>query len=284
MTTRLRASAARWALVAALAASPWLLPSPAGAQPRPAPTAARDARETRDRLREVLALYPPALAQVLRLDPSLLTKPDYLAPYPELASLLSEHPDIARSPAYFFGESTPREVDNVRFRAVSMMQDVMMGFMLFSGFAVALLSIGWVIRTMLADRRWQRLARTQTDAHAKLLDRLTSHDDLLAYIQSPSGRRFLDAAPIPLGDTERPPISAPVARILSSVQAGVVLVAVGLGLFFAKNQVFEEVGSALFVLGILALALGVGFVASALVAYALSHRLGLLDASHAHDA
>lgn len=270
--------------MAALAATPWLAPQSAAAQPRPATTAARDARETRDRLREVLSQYPPALAQVLRLDPSLLTKPDYLAPYPDLASYLSEHPDIARSPAYFFGESMPREVDNVRYRAVSVMQDVMLGFMFFCGFTVTLLSLGWVIRTMLADRRWQRLTKTQTEAHAKLLDRLTSHDDLLAYIQSPSGKRFLDAAPIPIGDTERPPVSAPVARILWSVQAGVVLFAVGLGLFFAKNQVFEEIGSALFVVGILVLALGVGFVVSALVAYALSYRLGLIDTAHAHDA
>jgi hypothetical protein len=284
MMKRLPASAARVVLTAILTVSPWLLPSAAAAQPRGTATAARDARETRDELRELLAQYPPALAQVLRLDPSLLSKPDYLAPYPQLASFLSEHPDVARTPAYFFGESTAREADNIRLRAVNMMQDVMAGFMIFSGFAVALLSIGWVIRTMLADRRWQRLTKTQTEAHAKLLERLTSHDDLLAYIQSPSGKRFLDAAPVSLGDSERPRISAPVARILWSVQAGVVLVAIGLGLFFAKNQVFEEVGSALFVFGILALALGVGFVASALVAYALSQRLGLLDAAHAHDA
>jgi len=38
----------------------------------------------RERLRQILEQYPPSVSQVLRLDPSLLTKADYLAPYPTL--------------------------------------------------------------------------------------------------------------------------------------------------------------------------------------------------------
>ncbi len=56
----------------------------------------------------------------------------------------------------------------------------------------------WLIRTFIDYRRWLRLTRIQTDAHTKLLDRLTSNEDLMAYIQSPSGRRFLESAPIAL--------------------------------------------------------------------------------------
>jgi hypothetical protein len=293
MTTRFRAFAGRGALVAALAVVPWLVPTRAAAQPQEpsrrlsAPQAAAaagpDARETRERLRAVLEQYPPTLAQVLRLDPTLMMKADYLATYPALATFLNEHPEVARAPSYFLGDPPFRSQDNVRYEAVRSMQDVMVGMVVLSGFTILMFSLGWLIRTGLADRRWQRLSKTQTEAHSKLLDRLTSHDDLAAYIQSPSGRRFLDAAPILLDEPSRTPVSAPVARILWSVQAGVVLIAVGFGLFFAKNQVFEEIGSALYVMGIVALSLGVGFVASALVAYALSHRLGLMDAARAHD-
>jgi hypothetical protein len=164
-----------------------------------------------------------------------------------------------------------------------MLQDMMGGLAFLIGFTIVLLSLGWLIRTALADRRWQRLTKTQTEAHTKLLDRLTSHDDLLAYIQSPAGKRFFEAAPAPLDAGASVPLHAPVARILWSVQAGVVLVAVGLGLFFAKNQVFEEVASPLYVIGIIAVSLGVGFVVSAAFAYVLSRRLGLMTAS-AHDA
>jgi hypothetical protein len=244
-----------------------------------------DARDTRDTLRGVLAQYPPTLSQVLRLDPTLLTKPDYLATYPALAAFLNEHPEIARSPSYFFGDPPAgRGPDTIRYEAVRSMQDMIMGMMALSAFIAFMLSLGWLIRTALADRRWQRLAKTQTETHGKLLDRLTSHDDLVAYIASPSGKRFLDAAPIMLDETARTPVSAPVTRILWSLQAGVVLIAVGFGLFFAKNQVFEEIGSALYVMGILTISLGVGFVASAVLAYAVSHRLGLMNAAPAHDA
>lgn len=243
----------------------------------------QDAGTTRDRLRELLSEYPPALAQVLRLDPTLLTKPDYLATYPSLASFLAEHPDIARSPSFYLGEATPRE-DNVRLRAIGTINDLGAGLLVFCGFTVTLLSLGWLVRTGLADRRWQRLTKTQTDAHTKLLDRLASNEDLLAYIQSPVGRRFLEAAPAPLDEGARAPLNAPVGRILWSVQAGIVLVAVGLGLFFARNRVFEEIGTALDVMGIIVIALGAGFVASAFIAYAVSHRLGLLAPAAQHDA
>src|SRR5712691_4427405 len=64
----------------------------------PAAVDERTARETRDRLHEVLDQYSPAVAQVLRLDPSLMTNPDYLAPYPKLVAFLAEHPEVAHGP------------------------------------------------------------------------------------------------------------------------------------------------------------------------------------------
>src|SRR5579862_2323901 len=75
------------------------------AQPRPQVVQMQDARATRESLREVLNEYPPALTQVLRLDPTLLTRADYLATYPALASFLAEHPDVARSPSFYLGEA-----------------------------------------------------------------------------------------------------------------------------------------------------------------------------------
>src|SRR5580658_7156152 len=49
-----------------------------------------DANETREALQRLLQQYPPSLGQVLRLDPSLLTNPEYLAPYPNLAAFLGQ--------------------------------------------------------------------------------------------------------------------------------------------------------------------------------------------------
>ena len=55
------------------------------------------------------------------------------------------------------------------------------------------------------------------------------------------------------------------------------LAAGGVGLWFAKNGVIDEVAQPLHVVAILAIALGVGFVLSALASYALSRQLGLVQ-------
>src|SRR2546428_11310379 len=60
----------------------------------------RNARETRERLSQILDQYPPSLREVLRLDPSLLTNDAYLAPYPALAAFLAQHPQVAHNPAF----------------------------------------------------------------------------------------------------------------------------------------------------------------------------------------
>ena len=132
---------------------------------------------------------------------------------------------------------------------------------------------------MLVDhRRWLRQSKVQTEVHTKLMDRFTSNDDLLAYIQSPAGKRFLESAPISL-DAEAPPrnIGAPFGRIFWSVQAGAVLLLTGFGLqFVGQRQQWEEIGQPLSSMGILVVAIGLGFLISAAASYFLSRRLGLL--------
>ena len=154
--------------------------------------------------------------------------------------------------------------------------DDALGFMT----AVAIVGIvfaflSWVLRVVLDHRAWLRASKVHADAHAKLFDRLTSSDDLLAYIQSPAGQRFLTAAPAV--DTLSRSTAAPINRILWSVQAGTVITLFGIGLFVAKSGVMEEFAQLLHVLAILAVALGIGFVVSAFAAYLLSRQLGLLD-------
>src|SRR5688572_31988541 len=72
----------------------------------------RDARQTRDRLNEIFSQLPPSVRDVLRIDPTLMYRPDYVANYPVLAAFLEQHPEIAHNPAFFIGERRYEEQNN----------------------------------------------------------------------------------------------------------------------------------------------------------------------------
>jgi hypothetical protein len=271
------AEAPRPASRAAAAAQPGAAQPAAPATPPVVPYEddRRNAEQTRDRLRDVINQYSPTLFEVFRHDPSLLLNADYLSNYPGLASFLQQHPEVGHNASFFVGQPDWERNRDPRTATIEAWRQTIEHFTIIGAFGLAALVLTWLIRTFIDYRRWLRLTRIQTDAHTKLLDRLTSNEDLMAYIQSPSGRRFLESAPIAL-DGGSKPVSAPVSRILMSLQAGVVLAAGGFGFIYASGRALEDVGPGLFTIGVLAIAFGAGFFASAILAYGLSERLGLL--------
>jgi hypothetical protein len=234
-----------------------------------------DAQRTREELSQLLEKYPPTLRNVLVLDPTLLANQAYLAPYPGLVSFLSRHPEVARNPTFYIGEA-PRPRPDAASLAADMWRDVVQGLAVFTGFGMAIGLIVWLIRTLIDYRRWSRLAKVQTDVHTKLLDRFTANDDLIAYIQSPAGSKFLESSPIKLDPGPRS-VGAPLSRILWSVQGGLVLMALGVGLQVVGRGVTDEAAQPLHALGVLAIALGLGFVISAIISYVISRKLGLIE-------
>jgi hypothetical protein len=52
----------------------------------------------------------------------------------------------------------------------------------------------------------------------------------------------------------------------------------GIGLQMVSGRIADETGQPLHVLGVLGIALGVGFVLSAIISFAISQRLGLIEA------
>jgi hypothetical protein len=240
-----------------------------------------DAQRAKDELSGLLDRYPPALRGVLALDPSLLDNQSYLAPYPALAGFLNAHPEIARNPSFYFGEGAlPRAHPDPASQILDMWRDLLNGLGIFAGFALAVGLLVWLIRTLVDYRRWSRLAKVQADAHTKLLDRFTANEDLLAYIQSPAGAKFLESSPISLDAAPRS-VGAPLGRILWSVQGGVVLIAGGIGLHIVGGRFTDAASQAasqsLHALGVIGIALGVGFVISAIISFAISQRLGLIE-------
>jgi len=279
----IRSAAAVTALIGVLAwtARPAAAQAPATKAPTPTmmQVAVEDpnAERTREQLMELLQRYPPSVGRVLKLDPSLLSNGDYLATYPSLAAFVAQHPGVPRNPGFYFERvRIPTESVETRSEAYRLW-DNLLGWM--GGLGVATLiavSLGWLIRMLVDYRRWYRLSKVQAEAHTKLLDRLTANEELLAYVQSPAGSRFLESAPIALDPGARR-MGPPFNRILWSAQVGIVLTAAGLGLRYVSGRFADtDASQPLFALGVLAVALGLGFLLSTGVSYVLSQRLGLL--------
>lgn len=267
-------------LVAALILAP-----PASAQTPlaspPAPVVATDAREVREELREVLVKYPPEVGRILKMDPTMLANQPYLAQYPALQQFLARHPEVARNPAFYL-EFVRQSYDytaptDPRNRAIDMWGTVFEGVGAFAIVVFVSSMIAWLLKTILNHRRWLRMARVQTEVHNKLLDRFAGTNELLSYIQTPAGQRFLEAAPIPLEAPGARPVAAPLNRILWSVQAGIVLVLGGLGFQYASGRVVDEIGQGVWTIGVLAVAFGFGFIAAGGFSYLMARRLGLLE-------
>src|SRR5436190_9600492 len=73
------------------------------------------AEDTRDDLRAILDKYPNSVAEILRRDPSLMARADYMASYPDLQAFLQQHPEIPRNVEFylegFASWQNPRRMD-----------------------------------------------------------------------------------------------------------------------------------------------------------------------------
>lgn len=240
------------------------------------PERLQNANEVQGELRQIMSAYPPSLRQLIALDPSLLQREDYMAPYPALTAFLQQHPDVVRNPNFYFGAPSYDRPYTDSDRRISAVESVLTSLTVLTGFLTVIALLYALLRQAIEYRRWRRQIQIQTDIHTKLLDRMTNNQELLAYIETSAGRRFLEA-PIPMAAQSPAYSIAPVARILWSVQIGVVLVAAGVGFWIARTTVGDaDLISVFQVMGSLAMSVGVGFVVSALMSWALSQRMGLL--------
>jgi len=233
-----------------------------------------DSRQTRDELITLLRHYPPQLGMVLKLDPTLLSNQSYLANYPALATFVTQHADVVHNPAFYLETiyaPADRDLEPPSMRTWRLIIGDFGGFLVFLIITGVLI---WMVKTLIEQRRWNRLSNVQTEVHSKLLDRFTSNEELLAYIKTPAGRRFFESAPFPLEAGPRP-MSAPVGRIFWSLQAGLVMIAIGIGFDLVSMRVPGSASDGLYGIGVVALLVGVALVLSAIIFYALSRRFGL---------
>lgn len=229
--------------------------------------------EVREQFTRLLQRHPDELWMLLKLDPALLTNDAFMAGYPEVQEFLVQHPEIHKNPRFYLSQFTSPAQDR------SVLDDIFEVLAVVGGIGLTVVALGWLVRTLIEQKRWKQLSRTQSDVHNKILDRFGTSEQLLEYIRTPAGGKFLESAPIPL-HVERPPsgrTSTLATRIVWSVQIGVVTAIVGLGMLLLSAVFEKDSSQGLFALGAIALCVGAGFIASAAVSLKLSRRLGLWE-------
>ena len=132
--------------------------------------------------------------------------------------------------------------------------------------------IGWVVYVIVEGFRRRQQTKVFTEFHSKLLDRIGSAREFGDFFSSEAGNRFLNS----LSSSET---GAPHVRILRSMQAGLVLLSLGMGLFLLTNErTFSlEAMDGLVVTATVAAAVGAGLIVSTAMSYLLSKRLGLIE-------
>jgi protein-S-isoprenylcysteine O-methyltransferase Ste14 len=133
--------------------------------------------------------------------------------------------------------------------------------------SLVVLLLGWV--AWIFGRRGQERLRGQLDLQRRLLDKFSSAPEFVTFTETESGRRFLENL-----STEH---GVHAQWILSSIRKGVVLTLLGVGL--CTLPAFERDLQPLAFFGVIALALGIGFLISAWASYRLSRSWGLLPPS-----
>ena len=255
-----------------------------------------DVRSTQTELIRLLRVSP-TLTTVVSHDPSLLSNQEYVSRNnPQLAAFLAAHPEVARNPEFYLFSHLKHEdgqPDEALEKAVwpdvyraqnppSSFDRVWSDLIPLLAFACGLVAIILLARMFIENRRWSRIFKMQSDVHGRLIERFTSNQELAVYMQSEAGRKFLEAAPIPVAFDQHQRVPSAIARVLTPLQAGIVMVLLGLGLL-SLQQAGPDTQIPMRILGTLVLAPGIGFIISAGVSWFLAQRLGLMPDTAAQN-
>jgi hypothetical protein len=115
--------------------------------------------------------------------------------------------------------------------------------------------------------RRTRVAKAQAEVQTKLLDKFGSSQELLQYLQTDAGQRFLQPEEAP------PEPKSPHSRILRSITAGTIMTFLGVGFVLLSRWIDES----MLVPGVFFLAIGLGFLVSSAISFYLSKSWGLFN-------
>jgi hypothetical protein len=130
-----------------------------------------------------------------------------------------------------------------------------------------IVAVFWVVFSTI---RRLKVARVQSEVHSRLIDKVGSSQEFLTFLDSESGKQLVASIGI------EQPSRNPYNRILASVQAGTILLLLGIAFLFLAF-VISSGQDGFVILGSLGIALGAGFLISAGLSYRLSKSFGLFD-------
>jgi hypothetical protein len=136
-------------------------------------------------------------------------------------------------------------------------------------------TLGWIVHILTENRRRRERLRVFTEFHSRLMDRMGSAREFSDFLQTPGGQNFLDTLSLERGH--------PADRIARAVQLGIVFTCIGLGLLFAGSNVATEIMGGYLVLAAVLLALGIGFLLSAVASFFLARTFGMLHKFELRD-
>jgi hypothetical protein len=264
-------------------------PAQAPAYAAPAPSE-KDVAATQSEMIKLLRLSP-TLTTVVSHDPSLLSNQEYVSHNnPQLAEFLVRHPEVARNPEfYLFSHMNHADggSDEALQRAVwpdmaasrenpPMFQGFVNDLPPTIAFACFLVALVLIVRVFLQNRRWGRIFKLQSEVHGRLIEKFGTNQELALYMETEAGKKFLEAAPIPVGfEQQQQQMPNAVARVLTPLQIGIVLSLLGAGLLTLRHA-SADMEIPMLVFGTVVLMPGLGFIISAGVTWLLAARLGLM--------
>lgn len=263
-------------------------PSSPRANTAPAQTSQKDLTALQDEFLQLLRMSP-TLAEVVARDPSLLSSQDYVERNnPALATFLKDHPEVAQNPDFYLfnnlhpqneppSETLERKLwpQFTSSPSSDVSRELINDGIPFLVFLCVLVALLWLTHVLLENRRWNRIFKLQTDVHGKLIERFGTSQEVLTYMGTEAGKRFLEATPIAVGFEKTEQVPSPVARVLTPMQIGIVMTLLGIGLISMRGAL-PEAAPALLLLGTIVLMPGLGFIISAGITWVLARRLGLM--------
>jgi hypothetical protein len=130
----------------------------------------------------------------------------------------------------------------------------------------------WIAWVVFSTIRRYKIAKLQADVQTKLLDKVGSGQDLLAYAQTEAGKELLESLKV-----ER---HSPHSRIIGALQTSIVMISLGAAFLFLRGRI-PGTQDGFLVFGTLSTMLGIGFGLSAVASYYLSKSFGLLNGGRA---